>query len=109
MEMCLGGRVLECLFDRMEEFDDESVVMSFPERWLNILEQRVLFERLERYGANLKTVVIKTHSVYIIQCAPNTCCRILPSEEPLAQGHENGRLYSGPDCQWINPDAINVL
>jgi hypothetical protein len=76
----------------MEVVEDcTSLFLSFPEHWLNILEQRQLFERLEKYCPNLKHVRIKTHSVYIIQCTPNTCAymmdKTLPDDGDLTRRH----------------------
>lgn len=93
MEMYVGLRVLEGLFDRMEEQPDVTdLFLSFPERFLNILEQRALYRRLERYCPNLKSVQIKTHSVYIIQCTANTCCGIVDSAVGIDEKDE-GKLY----------------
>jgi len=78
MEMFMGRNILESLFDKMEVVEDcKSLFLSFPEHWLNIIEQRQLFQRLEKYCPNLEHVEIKTHSVYIIQCTSNKCAYIM--------------------------------
>lgn len=48
----------------------KSVTWFYPERFLNILEQRVLVERAEHAG--FQDVTIITHSVYIAQVVNNT-------------------------------------
>jgi len=91
MEMFMGRGVLESLYDRMEVRKDvKSLFLSFPEHWLNITEQRQLFERLAKYCPNLKEVDIKTHSVYIIQCTPNKCAYMMDETIPE---HTDGKHY----------------
>lgn len=109
MELQMGRGVLESLFDRMEMREDiESLHFSFPENHLNIIEQRQIFERLEKYCPNLKGVTIKTHSVYIIQCTPNKCAYMM--DEPLP---DNGRLdirhYHPMTGNLFDMKKINVL
>lgn len=100
MEMYLGRRVLDSLFDRMEETDDQYLTLSYPERWLNILEQRQLFQRIEKYCPKMKEVKILTHSVYIIQCTPNTCCKLFVEDESIKDDGE-GKLYSPPKVSFM--------
>lgn len=82
MEMFMGRNVLESIYDRMEVTDIDTLFLSFPERWLNIIEQRQLFQRLEKYCPNLKEVQLKTHSPFIIQCSPNKCCILMDKTLP---------------------------
>lgn len=69
-EAFMGRDVLESMFDKMQVRSDvENLFLSFPERWLNIVEQRALLTtKVKEFLPNLKTLTIKTHSVYIIQC-----------------------------------------
>jgi hypothetical protein len=71
----LGLDVLSDLFDHPDKdlSHIESVVLQFPERWLNILEQRALLEALRTRCPNLTSVRINTHSPYILQVVPNGC------------------------------------
>jgi hypothetical protein len=46
--------------------EQHSLKLFYPERFLNILEQRSLLARCE--AAGYTTLHITTHSVYIIQC-----------------------------------------
>jgi hypothetical protein len=82
MESYMGRHVLDNCFDQFK-IDEKttSVFLSFPERWLSILEQRVLFNRLAAFYPNLKKVEIKTHSVYIVQCTHSDDCYIVDSVE----------------------------
>ena len=56
----------------------KTVKWFYPERFLNILEQRALCERAE--AAGYEDVVIITHSVYIVQCVKNTCIGIVQDD-----------------------------
>lgn len=49
---------------------DKEIILFFPERFLNIIEEHMLIDRMEKYGC--KKLTIYTHSVYIIQCSKNT-------------------------------------
>ena len=42
--------------------------LEYPERWANILELRAIPDRMLAAYPNLKSMTIKTHSVYIVQC-----------------------------------------
>ena len=79
-ESYVGITHLKNMFKKKEIITEEtSFLLSFPERWLNILEQRALCERLEKYYPN-SDVLIKTHSVYIIQTVPNSKIGIVDNE-----------------------------
>lgn len=115
-ELYSGLNVLRQLFD--EERVDENlteVSFSFPERWLNIVEERSLFQRLAHFCPNLKKVTIKTQSVYIIQCTPRDCCLIVKSEEEqacqkLPQEATTGRLwFTTPGRLVSNPSKLSVI
>ena len=86
-ELHMGRNVLSGLFDEMKMMPEvENVFFSFPENWLNIIEQRMLFSRLEHFCPNLKKVTIKTQSVYIIQCTPSGSAKIVASQEESEGG-----------------------
>lgn len=66
----MGYGELEQLFTNPDyKVDGGSLHLWFPERFLNVVEQRKLIERIETAG--YETAVIETHSVYIIQCSSN--------------------------------------
>ena len=121
MEMYLGMDFLRTLFDKMEVREDiTSVRLSFPERWLNIVEQRSIYDRAVKYCPNLRELVIKTHSVYIIQCTPNKHkCEahgasevliVRESDECPMQESVDGKLYyEGNVGGWIDPNKLTVL
>lgn len=50
--------------------------------------------------------MIKTHSVYIIQCVPNRLCFIVQEGDgPLMQEDTEGKLYyDGHVGGWIDPE-----
>ncbi len=96
-ELHIGRDVLSSIFDKMEQRPDViEVFLSFPENWTNIIEQRVLYQRLGHYCPNLKKVVIKTQSVYIIQCTKPHCIGIIKADGPLSTEEcpINERLWS---------------
>jgi hypothetical protein len=118
MEMFMGRNVLESIYDRMEVLENiKSLFLSFPERWLNIIEQRQLWERLAKYCPNLEEVQVKTHSVFIIQCTPNKCCFImdktLPDDGDLAgknyhDGPMAGNLFDMSGLNVVGKSITNV-
>ena len=102
-EMYFGKSILQQVFD--EERVDTSVVSAtfiYPERWMNIVEERSLYERLAKYCPNLKTVTIVTQSVYILQCTAGKSIKIVSSKDQqervaaeggLTQESDTGRLW----------------
>lgn len=110
-EMYMGRRVLEQLFDKMEvDPTVKDVFLSFPERWLNLIELRQLLDRLQKYCPNLESATIKTHSVYIIQCTPNTCCAIVADDLDSIDDHSlDGRLYTDNAHNLFDLSGMNVV
>ena len=116
-ELHMGTNILRSIFDKMEMLPDvKEVFLSFPENWLNIIEQRVLFQRLGHYCPNLKKVTIKTQSVYIIQCTPNDSCLIIQGDNDGCQEADKtgnidltSKLYSTMVGNVINAKGLNVL
>jgi hypothetical protein len=97
MEMYMGRPVLETLFDTMrEDRKTTSVFLSFPEQWLNIIEQRQIYDRCRLYLPNLQRIQIKTHSVYIVQVTYASDIfmfdDLLDKEEGLSDGDCQNRL-----------------
>lgn len=94
----IGISVLRQIFDE-ERVDPtlKKVVLYFPERYMNIVEERCLFDRLAHFCPNLESVEIMTQSVYIIQCAPKGSCLILQSpdeqENGITESSTTGRLW----------------
>lgn len=68
--------VLEKMFTNPDfKVKEGKITLYFPERYLNIVQQRDLVRRLEACG--YVEAVLFTHSVYIIQTAPNNVLRII--------------------------------
>lgn len=114
MELYIGLGILRNLFDQ-EKVDTgtEHITLSFPERWCNIVEERSIYKRVERLYPNLKSLTIKTQSVYIIQCTPASCVGIVRGAEeqlggPLPQEAETGRLWYKVDT-IMNAGGLTVL
>lgn len=81
MESYMGMAQLRNMFiTKKIDLNTKSMFLSFPERWLNIIQERSLYERIHHYYPNCKDIEIKTHSVYIIQNTINTSCRIFKDE-----------------------------
>jgi hypothetical protein len=72
------GELKKAFSDEAYKTEHKRLTLFYPERFLNIIEQRSLFSRLEACG--YEEVEIATHSVYIIQCTPNGCCLIVEDE-----------------------------
>jgi hypothetical protein len=109
-EMYLGYGVLESLFDKMEiRKDIIDVFLSFPERWLNIIECRQLFKRLQKYCPNLKFVKIKTHSPIIMSSIENNKDAFLMDETMNNNDNLEEHLYHKESIGDFNMNAINVI
>lgn len=94
----MGRGILVSIFDKMEVRSDIKVLqLVFPENMLNIIEQRVLYERLTYYCPNLEEVTIFTQSVYIIQCTDSADCRIINGDNDDSSENDpiGSRLWSG--------------
>jgi hypothetical protein len=63
--------------------DQKQYYLEYPERWLNVIEQRMLYTFLHLTFPN-SCFHIKTHSVYIIQCTANVSCGIM--DEAFSEG-----------------------
>lgn len=77
-----GQHILRQIF--VDERVDETVRNQdfwFPERWLNIVQERSLYDRLQKYCPKLQSITIHTQSVYIIQCTPASSCMIVSSKD----------------------------
>jgi hypothetical protein len=113
-ELHLGMPVLRNLFD--EERVDPAVIsvsFSFPERWLNIVEERSLFGRIARYYPNMRSVRLRTQSVYIVQSTPAESCYIAYGGEEqvgagLPQEGDAGRLWFRVEGTLVG-DGLTVL
>ena len=104
----VGQLLLSELFDSDKDLTDtKQIQLLYPERWLNILEQRALFEAIKVRCPNVESIKITTHSVYIMQCTPNGCLFLCDkaSDYPETK-YAPGVRY----CPPIKPDTgLNVL
>jgi len=118
-ELYMGKTHLENMFDH-ERVDTQttSLYFAYPERWLNIVEERSIYDRAKRLYPNLKTLTIKTQSVYIIQCTAAKNIRIVSSEAErdyvdkhgiLPQESDTGKLWFPNAGNIINAKTLNVL
>lgn len=81
----IGRDVLSNLFCH-QKIDEKTthIELWFPERWLNIIQERSLFIRLDKYYPNLKSIKIDTQSVYILQCVSKNDIRIIMGADEIA-------------------------
>lgn len=118
-ELEMGRTHLDNIFDR-EIVDEKTTELffSFPERWMNIVEERTLFERIKRLYPNMQKVMIKTQSVYIIQSTPAGRCFIVSGKEEreyeaehgkLTQEQTTGRMWFPNTGNIVNANGLTVL
>ncbi len=75
--MYQGQQILRNIFDeRVVNTSIKEIYLHYPERWTNIIEQRMIYGRILQYYPNVEKIKITTHSVYIVQCTESACCRI---------------------------------
>lgn len=80
------------------------LTLYYPERFLNIIEQRDLVNRIEKVGYKKASIV--TSSVYIIQCVDSKNVRIYEDENIP----EDGRFKLSNDFSGMPDDTgLNVL
>ena len=94
----VGYSCLKKIFDNM--IIDESikrVELYFPERNINILEQRQLLGRIFTYFPNINWIYIETHSPFIVQSIPNGHVFVVQYENQVkdTSNHEI-KLYNFP-------------
>ncbi len=114
MELYVGKGVLDNIFEPNPQTRyDEEIFLSFPERWLNVVEERSLFARIGIYYPHLKKLTIKTHSVYIIQCCRSEYIRIVTPQSfdksGLPQESDEGVLYLDDCYNMFSTKGINVV
>jgi hypothetical protein len=118
-ELDMGRLHLNNIFDE-EKVDEKTTELffSFPERWMNIVEERSLFSRIQLLYPNLKKLTIKTQSVYIIQSTPAGQCHIVSGKEEreycekhgnLPQEQKTGKMWFPNPGNLVNAHALNVL
>lgn len=95
----VGQLFLIELFDTNKDMSEyKEVSLIYPERWLNILELRVLFEVVKIKCPFLEKLYIKTHSAFILQCSPKGTVFVIdhPSDYPEIK-YELGVRYCPKD------------
>lgn len=83
-EQYMGTKILRNLFSEQATVGaDTSILLTFPERWLNVVECHQLFPRLQKYYPNLKKLFIKTHSPLIVTNVPSKYACLLHEENEI--------------------------
>lgn len=101
MYMCMGQQFLIDVFESEKEMEQESIFLFYPERWLNILEQRIIFDILKDRCPKLKELEIVTHSPFIVQCCKKEWMKVTSHEKYPDQSYTKGVRY----CPPLKPDA----
>lgn len=112
--MCAGMKQYAEAFTGFKIFiDQKSFHLEYPERWLNIVEQRVLYQALRLTYPNC-SFTIRTHSVYIIQCTRNLSVGIKQTDDI-----QEGNIFNYDDfifgriksCDAYNPkdDQLQIV
>ena len=77
MSFYIGSKVYKDIFDdRKTSHETGNFALIYPERFLNVIEQRMLCSLFWYYYPMATKVSVLTHSVYIIQCTKKECIQI---------------------------------
>lgn len=108
----LGFGVLQDIFDREVINTTETLTLYFPERHLNLVEERSLYDRLKTYCPKLKKLEIMTSSVLILQCTSHKNILILESPDEIENGSPiesaTGRLWRD-NCHGYDFTKLQVF
>ena len=85
--------------------DDRTLLLYFPERFLNILELRVLVQRLEKAG--FEDVVISTGNEHLLTTVPSECIGVIVDE--LIQESSGQFRLSNPYVGLPSSDTLQVV
>ena len=96
----LGVSTLKSLFHD-EGFKDTSSFLTilYPERFLNVLEQRDLINRISKQ--NYTNVNIVTHSCFIIQTVPKDYLRVV-NDEPINEDEKPFIMSNNESGLFLN-------
>ena len=83
----------------------KSLTLYYPERFLNILEQRELTARLERNG--YEEVLVITHSVYILQTVKASSIRVV-NDKDIAEGQGVFKLSNDDVGLPLNLEQLQI-
>lgn len=101
----LGYIDLKLLFtDPNFKSDIKELVLYYPERFLNILEQRALVGRLT--AQNYTNVTIVTHSVYVVQTVNKNQLRVVCDEDIP---ESDGRFKLSNDAVGLQVNFNNLI
>lgn len=101
-ERDMGRRELENLFVKQQiDLDTTSIILVFPEQWLNHVQMHGLYPRLAHYYPNLKQLQIKTREPLILTNTPNKYAFMLPSEDEMTR-ETNGHREDVDDITYVN-------
>jgi hypothetical protein len=111
MEMYMGRTVLDNMYDKLlVQPKVTKLFLSFPERWLNIIEQRQIYRRCQEYLPNLEELTLKTHSVFITQCTPHGSLYVMDtSDKELKETDVSVLHHNNTELGFINPNKLTVL
>jgi len=86
----VGTYDLEQMFTNPDfKAGQDKLVLYYPERFLNIIEQRALFGRIKDVG--YKSCYIVSHSVYLIQTVHSKCIGVVDDDD-IPEGTKEFKL-----------------
>ena len=109
----LGTGVLRQIFDEEKiDLGITKLALYFPERYMNIVEERSLYDRLALYCPRLKSLEIMTQSVYILQCTDKASVFICESPDEQVNGvseeSATGRLWRD-NCHGYDFSKLQIF
>ncbi len=81
-EQYYGQNILRNIFGTKQvDEKTETIFMSFPERWMNVHECRLMFDRIKTYYPNLRVLQVKTNSPLLIGELSREYCYLFTEEK----------------------------
>lgn len=108
MLVYIGQQICRNCFDDFKiDQKTDKVYIEYPERWCNILELRQLVKRILDYYPNVIEIVIKTHSVYVIQCTRAEQIRIYDKNGDYPEKEVSPKTRYCPDP--YQPQGLQIF
>jgi len=98
------------MYDKLRVREDvETLTLSFPERFLNITERRILLKKISHFCPNVKKVTIKTHCPMVVQQCPNGSVSVF-NQGPKDSGDIHKRHYPTEEqLNYFDVKKLNVI
>lgn len=111
MFVYVGTNIIQNIFEDLKvDKDTKFIRLFYPERWTNILEQRVLLFRIPLLYPNIEKIEVTTHSVYIIQCTQACQIGICDKSDEYPEGEGNYKDIKYRFCPpFIENKGLTIL